>query len=144
MTTETKQSAEVPKEENNNKQIEKRKRGRPPKALVESKKAGNRKKVGRPKGDAAILKDYRSRMIASPKSRAILGKIMDIALDDNHPHQAAMLKEVAARLIPVSSFTAEGKSTGGKSININISTVGDTVVSAEEEPVDAEYEEIDD
>lgn len=138
MTTKTVQS-EVDQEE----KPKKKRTGRPPKALVESKKAGNRKKVGRPAGDAAILKDYKSRMIASPKSRKILAKIMDIALNDEHQHQAAMLKLVAERLIPVSSFTAEGKSNSGKSININISTVGDATISTEE-PVDAEFEEIND
>lgn len=139
MTTQTEQSAVMKEEEPKKKRV-----GRPPKALVESKKAGNRKKVGRPAGDTAILKDYRSRMIASPKSRKILAKIMDIALDDDHQHQAAMLKLVAERLIPVSSFTADSKSNSGKSININISTVGDNTTISTEEPVDAEFEEVDD
>ena len=35
----------------------KRRVGRPKKSLVDSKKEGNRNKVGRPKGDADAIKD---------------------------------------------------------------------------------------
>jgi len=46
--------------------IQKRKRGRPKQSEVKAKKVGNRNAIGRPKGDAAIINDYKSRMLASP------------------------------------------------------------------------------
>ena len=53
----------------------KRSRGRPKKSEIA--KAGKTGKVGRPKGTAAIINDYRDRMLASPKSRAVLESIFN-------------------------------------------------------------------
>ena len=53
-------------------EIKKRGRGRPPKSEVAAVKPGNKGKVGRPKGDAAIINDYKARMLASPKSRKVM------------------------------------------------------------------------
>ena len=47
----------------------KRKRGRPRKDDVSSVKKGSRNAVGRPKGDAAVINEYKARMLASPKSQ---------------------------------------------------------------------------
>ena len=55
--------------------IQKRKRGRPKQSEVKAKKVGNRNAIGRPKGDAAIINDYKSRMLASPKSKLVLQSI---------------------------------------------------------------------
>lgn len=99
-----------------------KKRGRPPKALVQSKKKGARP-PGRPPGDKAIMDEYKARLLASPKSRKVLDTILDAALDDEHKHQAAAWKLLVDRLMPLSSFDA---STGGgdkPSINITISGV---------------------
>ena len=108
--------------------------GRPRKADVEAKKKGNRGQVGRPRGDAAIINEYKARMLNSPKSRKVLEKIFDAALDDEHKHQSAAWKLLADRIIPVSYFEKD-KVGGGKSgINITISTVGkpeDTVIEGE-------------
>lgn len=101
-----------------------KKRGRPRKTDVEAKKAGNRGVVGRPKGDAAIINEYKARMLNSPKSRKVLEKIFDAALDDEHKHQSAAWKLVADRIIPVSYFEKEKLSGGKSGINITISTVG--------------------
>ena len=70
-------------------EIKKRGRGRPPKSEVAAVKPGNKGKVGRPKGDAAIINDYKARMLASPKSRKVLETIFDAALDNDHKNQAA-------------------------------------------------------
>lgn len=101
-----------------------KKRGRPRKTDVEAKKAGNRGAVGRPRGDASIINEYKARMLNSPKSRKVLEKIFDAALDDDHKNQSAAWKLLADRIIPVSYFEKD-KVGGGKSgINITISTVG--------------------
>jgi hypothetical protein len=64
-----------------------KKRGRPPKAKTEALKKGNRGVRGRPKGDAAIINDYKARMLASPKSAKVLETIFDAALNDDHKSQ---------------------------------------------------------
>ena len=102
----------------------KKKVGRPKKALVESKKEGKRGVVGRPKGDAAIINEYKARMLASPKSRKVLEKIFDAALDDDHKNQSAAWKLVMDRMLPVSYFEKDKLSGGRNSVSISITGVG--------------------
>ena len=99
------------------------KRGRPRKSDIEAKKSGNRGKVGRPKGDAAVINEYKARMLASPKSPRVLEKIFDAALDDDHKHQSAAWKILVDRLLPQSYFDKDKVSGGTAGINITIATV---------------------
>ena len=123
----------------------KKRRGRPPKTAVAAKTAnkGNRP-VGRPKGDAGIINEYKARMLASPKSKKVLETIFDAALDNEHKNQAAAWKLVMDRIIPVAAFEKDVVGNSGKNaIQINITGVGGetTVVSGNEDIVDAEYKE---
>ena len=105
--------------------LRKKKRGRPKKKDVLAKKAGNRGQVGRPKGDAAIMNEYKARMLASPKSAKVLETILSAALDDEHKNQAAAWKIVVDRMLPVGMFEKDVLQSGGKnSIQINITGVG--------------------
>lgn len=105
--------------------LRKRKRGRPKKTEIAAKKQGNRGKVGRPKGDAAIINEYKSRMLNSPKSEAVLRSIFDAALNDDHKHQAAAWKIITDRILPVGAFEKDVvKDSGRNAIQINITGVG--------------------
>ncbi len=107
----------------------KRKRGRPRKTDVVSKSKGSRGAVGRPKGDSAIINEYKARMLASPKSRKVLDAIFDAALDDEHKNQAAAWKLVMDRILPVGAFEKDVvKDAGRSAIQINITGVGATEV----------------
>lgn len=120
------------------------KRGRPKKTQVEKRKPGSRGKVGRPKGDAAILNEYKARMLASPKSKKVLETIFDAALDPDHKAQAAAWKLVMDRIAPVSSFEADIKRTGGKSgVTINISGIGEqgVTIDGSEDAEDGDFVE---
>jgi len=120
---------------------ETKKRGRPRKDSVLAKKAGNRGQVGRPKGDAAIMNEYKARMLASPKSAKVLESILNAALDDDHKNQAAAWKIVVDRMLPVGMFEKDVLASGGKnSIQINITGVGSTSVvgSSDDEIIDGE------
>ena len=108
-----------------------RRRGGPTKAEIDSKSAkrhnsaGGRKKIGRPKGDAGIINEYKARMLASPKSRKVLDSIFNAAMDDEHKNQAAAWKLVMDRILPVAAFEKDIVQNGGKSaIQINITGVG--------------------
>lgn len=125
-----------------------KKRGRPRKNLVDSKTAGKRGKVGRPKGDSAIINEYKARMLASPKSEKVLEAIFNAALDDNHKSQSAAWKLVMDRILPVGVFEKEVMKDGGRNaIQINISGVGTAEVtntqgnSGEEDYIDGEFSE---
>lgn len=118
-------------------------KGRPPKAALKKPKGI----IGRPKGDATIINEYKARMLASPKSAKVLDAIFNAALNDEHKNQASAWKLVMDRVAPVAAFEKEIIKGGGKSsIQINITGVGSTDISGNtgDEPQDdisdAEYE----
>ena len=116
-----------------------KRRGRPPKkAIQEKKKPG---KVGRPAGDADAIREYKARLLASPKSRKVMDSILNAALDDDHKNQAAAWKLVMDRLMPLSYFD-EAKNTGGKAaVNITITGVGGdtTIIGEQEDALDGDF-----
>ena len=122
--------------------LRKRKRGRPKKSEVQSKTAGSRGKVGRPKGDASIINEYKARMLASPKSELVLQTIFDAATNDDHKNQAAAWKLIMHRILPVGAFEKDViKDAGRNSIQINITGVGATEIlggSEEGDTIDGE------
>jgi len=122
-----------------------KKRGRPKKADVLSKTKGNRVARGRPKGDAAIINEYKARMLASPKSAKVLEKIFDAALDDEHKHQAAAWKIITDRVIPTATFEKDVvKGAGRNAIQINISGIGgnvDVTPSDDDSIIEGDYED---
>lgn len=120
--------------------VEKKKIGRPRKTDLQSKKRGGRGVMGRPKGDAAIMNEYKARMLASPKSAKVLESILNAALDDDHKNQAAAWKIVVDRMLPVGMFEKDVLASSGKnSIQINITGVGSANISGAE---NTEEEEI--
>jgi hypothetical protein len=122
-----------------------KRRGRPPKTAVVEKKKGNRVARGRPKGDAAIINEYKARMLASPKSAKVLEKIFDAALDDEHKHQAAAWKIITDRVLPTAAFEKDiVKGSGKNAIQINITGVGGdtTIIGGDDDAIDAEFEDI--
>ena len=128
---------------NNNTTVVKKKRGRPRKEDVLAKQQGGRGKVGRPKGDASIINEYKARMLASPKSSKVLEAIFDAALDNEHKNQAAAWKLVIDRIAPVAAFEKDViKNGGSNSISINISGVPSVKVG--NDVVDGEFEDIND
>jgi len=121
----------------------KRKIGRPPKNELSANTKRNA--VGRPKGDAAIINEYKARMLSSPKSRKVLDAIFDAALDNEHKNQAAAWKLVVDRIIPVSAFEQEVVKQGGRSaIQINITGLGASVSEPEtvDEVTDIEIKDV--
>ena len=108
-----------------------KRRGRPPKSTLKKPKGI----IGRPKGDATIINEYKARMLASPKSAKVLDAIFDAALDNEHKNQASAWKLVMDRVAPVAAFEKEIFKGGGKSsIQINITGVGPTDVSGSQDP----------
>ena len=104
---------------------EEKKRTKPSRKAISANSKGGRSKVGRPKGDAAIINEYKARMLASPKSKYVLDTIFDAALDNDHKNQAAAWKLVMDRILPVAAFEKDVVQNGGKSaIQINITGVG--------------------
>ena len=118
--------------------VVKKKIGRPKKSLVKSKKLGNRGQIGRPKGDADAIKEYKARLLASPKSRKVLDSILNAALDDDHKNQAAAWKLLVDRLMPLSYFDKDKVGGGRSAVNITITGVGGDITTVGE----SEFEEL--
>ena len=113
----------------------KKKRGRPRLSEVSTSKG----KVGRPAGEATAIKEYKARLLASPKSKRVLDTILDAALDDDHKNQAAAWKLVMDRLMPLSHFEKEKMASDKSSINITISGIGSPEIKdIEGDIIDAE------
>lgn len=125
-----------------------------PKQLPTKKKKGYSKngvKLGRPtnemvqtvKHDNRVLAEYKQRMLASPKSVKVLEAVLDAASDKDHKNFSAASKLVMDRLLPLSSFDSKDN-TGKSSISITITGVdgATTIIGTEEEPVDADFEEL--
>ena len=125
----------------------KRKRGRPKKSEVAAKKRGSTGLGrGRPKGDAAVINEYKARMLASPKSAKVLETIMNAALDDEHKHQAAAWKIITDRIIPTAAFEKDVvKGAGKNAIQINITGVGGASVNdvSHDDIIEGDYTEDD-
>jgi len=123
----------------------KKRRGRPPKAEVEAKKAGNRGKVGRPKGDASAINEMKARLLASPRSKKVLDSILSAALDDEHKNQSAAWKLLMDRMLPVSYFEKEANGGAKPAVNITISGIGGSVdVSGNDDNgiIDGEFKDV--
>lgn len=102
------------------------------KALTEVKNRRTGLGPGRPKGDAAILNEYKVRMLNSPKSAKVLESIFDAALNDEHKNQAAAWKLIVDRIAPVSLFEQAKQGGGTPQITINVSSLGTPSITAEE------------
>lgn len=120
----------------------KRKAGRPKKSEIAEIKES--RSVGRPKGTAAIINEYRDRMLMSPKSAKVLEAVFNAALQEGHPHQAAAWKLVLDRVAPLSAFdTTKGSNAAAPSISINISGLTPTSVETVEDVTDVYIKNLD-
>lgn len=119
------------------------KKGRPKKSDIAEIKEN--RSVGRPKGDAAIINEYKLRMLNSPKSAKVLEAIYDAALNDEHKNQAAAWKLIVDRIIPVSAFETAKSGGGTPQISINITGLNSPSVNTEQvyDISDVEYTERD-
>jgi hypothetical protein len=118
------------------------KKGRPPKSDL--KEIKENRSVGRPKGDAAIINEYKLRMLNSPKSAKVLEAIYDAALNDEHKNQAAAWKLIVDRIVPVSAFEAAKQGGGSPQISINISGLSSPTVETLEDITDVEVRDYND
>ena len=75
-----------------------------------------------PKTEVQRIKELKDLLINSAGSN-VVHKAIEIAMNDEHPAQAAMLKLCMDRMLPVSLFEKEGKQRNA--VTINITGIGD-------------------
>ena len=115
---------------------------RPKKTELAAVKNKNKGIIGRPKGDKAIIDEYKARMLNSPKSAKVLESILNAARNDDHKNQAAAWKLVVDRIMPISAFETAKQGGHAPSISINISGLGTPTIDAEEVTYDIEDAQI--
>ena len=118
-----------------------RRRGRPPKSVVQSKR--KRGKVGRPVGDVGRIQEFKARLLSTTGTK-VIDTVLRKALDDDDKDQVACLKMCLDRMLPTSLFEKDAKGQRN-AVTINITGLGETKVEAIEE-IEAEivdYNEVD-
>lgn len=96
------------------------KRGRPSSTDLESTALMTKRET------ANAVKEFRQRLLLHPKSPAVLNKIIETALNDEHKQQGVAMKILADRLAPAAGFTVEGKQNNQVQINITGLGVSDS------------------
>jgi hypothetical protein len=115
---------------------------RPKKSELTAVKTKNKGIIGRPKGDTAIINEYKARMLNSPKSAKVLEAIFDAALNDDHKNQAAAWKLIVDRVVPVSAFEQARQGGGTPSVSINIMGLGQATTTVTEDDVEIDIQDV--
>jgi hypothetical protein len=115
---------------------------RPKKSELAAIKTKNKGIIGRPKGDTAIINEYKARMLNSPKSAKVLEAIFDAALNDDHKNQAAAWKLIVDRVVPVSAFEQARQGGGTPSVSINIMGLGQATTTVTEDDVEIDIQDV--
>jgi hypothetical protein len=116
------------------------KRGRPRKDEIRAAMKPNNGKVGRPQGDNHRMLEFKAR-IMSTKGMAVIEKVLNTALEDGHPAQAACLKMVMDRALPLGMFSENGGGNQKPQITINIAGLTDNNISIESSDSYSDVEE---
>ena len=117
---------------------------RPKKSELEAVKTKNKGIIGRPKGDKAIIDEYKARMLNSPKSAKVLESIFDAALNDEHKNQAAAWKLIVDRIVPVSAFEQAKQGGGTPAVSINIMGLGQASTVVTQDDVTYDIQDVED
>jgi hypothetical protein len=77
-------------------------------------------------GQKQRVQQFKELLMTDRNGTAIINKIIEVALDDEHPNQAACLKMAVDRLLPTSLFE-DKKGEHRPAISINITGIGESV-----------------
>jgi len=119
--------------------MEKRGRGRPKGSVkMTIQRFADNPPLVLPKTDHQRLKELKELMIRSG-GKDVAQKVIEIALNDDHPHQLVALKMCLDRTLPVSLF--EKDKSQRSAVTINITGLGQepTVIDEQPEDVEAKY-----
>ena len=117
--------------------MEKRGRGRPKGSVkMTIQRFADNPPLVLPKTDHQRLKELKELMIRSG-GKDVAQKVIEIALNDEHPHQLVALKMCLDRTLPVSMF--EKDKSQRSAVTINITGLGEEPTIIDAEDVEAKY-----
>lgn len=91
--------------------------------------------LGTPIGNKQRMQQFKEKLLREENGSKILQKVLEVAMNDEHPGQSAALKMCMDRMLPTSMFDEDKKGTDRPQIQINITGIGEKV---EVEPIDGE------
>lgn len=71
---------------------------------------------------------FKEKLLTEENGNKIIKKVLDIAMDDDHPGQSAALKMCLDRMLPSSLFEEKKVGLDRPSISINITGIGESQV----------------
>jgi hypothetical protein len=84
--------------------------------------------LGTPIGNKQRMQEFKNKLLTEENGNKVLMKVLEVAMDDQHPGQSAALKMMLDRMLPTSMFD-ETKAAGDRpSIQINISGLSEPKV----------------
>ena len=99
-------------------------------------------RVKNPVTREARINELRDLILSSTNGKALVQKVMEVALDDNHPGQMSAMKMVIDRIIPQSAFEA-AKNEFRTAIQITISGLEvSTQASPQQSPPQADVMDV--
>ena len=118
-----------------------KKKGRPKGSgkMTLTKYADNPTALILPKTEQQKIKELKDLLINSAGSN-VVHKAIEIAMNDEHPAQAAMLKLCMDRMLPVSLFEKEGKQRNA--VTINITGIGGVEIEPLQDVTDVETKNV--
>ena len=81
--------------------------------------------LGTPIGNKQRMQEFKNKLLTEENGNKILQKVMEVAMDDDHPGQSAALKMALDRMLPTSMFDEDKKNNDRPSIQINITGINE-------------------
>ena len=86
-----------------------------------------RQPVGTPVGNKQRMQEFKDKLLTDHNGNNIIRKVLEVAMDDEHPGQMSALKLCMDRMLPTSMFEDAKKGGDKPNIQINITGIGETV-----------------
>jgi hypothetical protein len=84
--------------------------------------------LGTPIGNKQRMQEFKNKLLTEENGNKVLMKVLEVAMDDEHPGQSAALKMCLDRMLPTSMFDETKASSDRPSIQINISGLSEPKV----------------
>jgi hypothetical protein len=86
--------------------------------------------LGTPIGNKQRMQEFKNKLLTEENGNKVLMKVLEVAMDDEHPGQSAALKMAFDRLLPMSMFEESKNNSDRPTINISITGIGDAKVDS--------------
>ena len=83
--------------------------------------------IGTNLGNRQRMQEFKNKLLKEENGNRILQKVLDVAMDDEHPGQMSAIKICMDRMLPLGLFDEAKSKNDRPSIQINITGIGDAI-----------------